>query len=158
MMHDKIIDLVARRFQILGDPCRLRILQALQSGAMTVSQIVEDLDGNQPNISKHLQILFDAGLVGRERSGNSIFYSIADPVSVSSLRTGMPQYCPSGSVCAQICSGEIRRRTSAADQSCLISRSELMPCPDIRYLSLDFIAAPVRVDLPVGHRCSALLG
>ncbi|MGO8793244.1 MAG: ArsR/SmtB family transcription factor [Candidatus Sulfotelmatobacter sp.] len=80
MMHDKIIDLVARQFQILGDPCRLRILQALQSGAMTVSQIVEQLDGNQPNISKHLQILFDAGLVGRERSGNSIFYSIADPV------------------------------------------------------------------------------
>ncbi len=47
---------------------------------MTVGQIVDCLDGNQPNISKHLQILFDAGLVGRERSGNSIFYSIADPV------------------------------------------------------------------------------
>ncbi len=80
MMHDKIIDLVARRFQVLGEPCRLRILQALQSGAMTVNQIVEHLDGNQPNISKHLQVLFDAGLVGRRRSGNSIFYSIADPV------------------------------------------------------------------------------
>jgi DNA-binding transcriptional ArsR family regulator len=47
---------------------------------MTVNQIVECLDGNQPNISKHLQILFDAGLVGRERSGNSIFYRISDPV------------------------------------------------------------------------------
>ncbi|MFZ0537472.1 MAG: metalloregulator ArsR/SmtB family transcription factor [Candidatus Sulfotelmatobacter sp.] len=79
-MHEKIIDLVARRFQVLGEPCRLRILQALQSGAMTVNQIVERLDGNQPNISKHLQILFDAGLVGRKRSGNSILYSIADPV------------------------------------------------------------------------------
>ncbi|HEV2398886.1 MAG TPA: metalloregulator ArsR/SmtB family transcription factor [Candidatus Sulfotelmatobacter sp.] len=80
MINDKIIELVARRFQVLGEPCRLRILNALQSGAMTVSQIVEHLDGNQPNISKHLQILFDAGLVGRKRSGNSIFYSIADPV------------------------------------------------------------------------------
>lgn len=47
---------------------------------MSVSEIVEHLDGNQPNISKHLQILFDAGLVGRERSGNSILYRIADPV------------------------------------------------------------------------------
>jgi DNA-binding transcriptional ArsR family regulator len=47
---------------------------------MTVSEIVGRLNGNQPNISKHLQILFDAGLVGRERSGNSIFYSITDPV------------------------------------------------------------------------------
>jgi DNA-binding transcriptional ArsR family regulator len=47
---------------------------------MTVNEIVNQLDGNQPNISKHLQILFDTGLVGRRRSGNSIFYSIADPV------------------------------------------------------------------------------
>ena len=80
MIYGKMIELVARRFQILGEPCRLRILQALQGRAMTVNQIVETLEGNQPNISKHLQILFDAGLVGRERSGNSVFYSIADPV------------------------------------------------------------------------------
>ncbi|HUO15640.1 MAG TPA: metalloregulator ArsR/SmtB family transcription factor [Verrucomicrobiae bacterium] len=75
-----MIDFVARRFQVLGEPCRLRILQALEGGRMTVGEIVACLDGNQPNISKHLQILFDAGLVGRERTGNSIFYSIADPV------------------------------------------------------------------------------
>ena len=80
MMHTKMIDLVARRFQVLGEPYRLRVLQALQKGPMTVNQIVDRLSGNQPNISKHLQILFDAGLVGRDRSGNSIFYNIADPV------------------------------------------------------------------------------
>lgn len=80
MIHEKMIDLVARRFQVLGEPCRLRILQTLQGGAMTVNQIVGELDGNQPNISKHLQILFDAGLVGRERSGNTVLYCIADPV------------------------------------------------------------------------------
>jgi DNA-binding transcriptional ArsR family regulator len=80
MIHEKMVELVARRFQVLGEPCRIRILQALQSGPKTVSQIVRDLVGNQPNISKHLQILFDAGLVGRERSGNSVFYCIADPV------------------------------------------------------------------------------
>jgi DNA-binding transcriptional ArsR family regulator len=80
MMHTKMIDLVARRFQVLGEPCRLRVLQALQDGPMTVNQIVDRLNGNQPNISKHLQILFDAGLVGRDRCGNSIYYRIADPV------------------------------------------------------------------------------
>ena len=80
MIHEKMVELVARRFQVLGEPCRLRILQTLQDGEMTVNQIVGELDGNQPNISKHLQILFDAGLVGRERSGNSVLYSIADPV------------------------------------------------------------------------------
>ena len=80
MIHKKMVELVARRFQVLGEPCRLRILQTLQGGAMTVNQIVGELNGNQPNISKHLQILSDAGLVGRERSGNSVFYNIADPV------------------------------------------------------------------------------
>jgi DNA-binding transcriptional ArsR family regulator len=80
MIHGKMIEMVARRFQILGEPCRLRILQALQGKPMTVNQIVETLEGSQPNVSKHLQILFDAGIVGRERSGNSVFYSIADPV------------------------------------------------------------------------------
>lgn len=80
MIHGKMIDLVARRFQIMGDPCRLRILQALEDRPMTVNEIAEAIEASQPNVSKHLQILFDAGLVGRERSGNSIFYSIADPV------------------------------------------------------------------------------
>ena len=65
---------------MLGEPQRLRILQVLESGEKTVGQIVETLQGNQPNISKHLQALNDAGLVGRRREGNSIFYSIADPV------------------------------------------------------------------------------
>lgn len=80
MIHGKMIELVARRFQILGEPCRLRILQVLEEHPMTVNQIVDVLEGHQPNISKHLQILFDAGLVGRERSGNSVLYRIADPV------------------------------------------------------------------------------
>lgn len=80
MIHDRMIEVVARRFQVLGEPCRLRILQQLQRGPKTVGQIVAELAGTQPNVSKHLQILFDAGLVGREREGNSIFYSIADPM------------------------------------------------------------------------------
>ncbi len=80
MIRDKMVELVARRFQILGDPCRLRVLHTLRGGARTVNQIVDKLEGNQPNISKHLQILFDTGLVDRERSGNRISYCIADPV------------------------------------------------------------------------------
>lgn len=72
--------LVARRFRMLGEPQRLRILQVLEPGERTVGQIVEALQGNQPNISKHLQALNDAGLVARRREGTSIFYSISDPV------------------------------------------------------------------------------
>lgn len=102
-MHEKMIDLVARRFQVLGEPCRLRILQALQDRAMTVNQIVDRLGGNQPNISRHLLILFDAGLVARERLGNSILYSIADPVVFK--------------LCALVCDSTARRAASLQNYS-----------------------------------------
>lgn len=79
-MSDKMMDLVARRFRTLGEPYRLRILQQLETSERTVGELVEALDGNQPNVSKHLQILHDAGLVSRRREGTSIVYAISDPM------------------------------------------------------------------------------
>ena len=79
-MSDKMMELVARRFRTLGEPYRLRILQLLSAGEMTVGELVAELEGNQPNVSKHLQILHDAGLLGRRRVGTSIVYAISDPM------------------------------------------------------------------------------
>ena len=80
-LSDQMIELVARRFRMLGEPQRLRILQTLETGERTVGEVVESLAANQSNISKHLQALYDAGLVNRRREGNSIYYSIADAVT-----------------------------------------------------------------------------
>ncbi len=77
-MSEKMLALVARRFRTLGEPFRLRILQQLETGEKTVNELVNALDGNQPNVSKHLQILFDAGLLSRRRQGTSIVYAISD--------------------------------------------------------------------------------
>jgi DNA-binding transcriptional ArsR family regulator len=77
-LSDQMIELVARRFRMLGEPQRLRILQTLEAGERTVGEVVQSLAANQSNISKHLQALYDAGLVDRRREGNSIYYSIAD--------------------------------------------------------------------------------
>ena len=79
-MSDKMMDLVARRFRTLGEPFRLRLLEQLQQGEKSVGELAEALDGNQPNVSKHLGILRDAGLVSRRREGNSIVYAISDPM------------------------------------------------------------------------------
>jgi DNA-binding transcriptional ArsR family regulator len=79
-MSDKMMELVARRFRTLGEPFRLRLLQELETGEKAVGELVAGLDGNQPNVSKHLQILYDAGLVGRRRVGTSMVYSISDPM------------------------------------------------------------------------------
>ena len=73
------IDLVATRFRTLGEPIRIRILQALQSGERNVGMLVAAIDSTQPNISKHLRILQDAGLVSRRQDGNNVYYAIADP-------------------------------------------------------------------------------
>ncbi len=72
--------LIARRFRALGEPYRLRLLQELETGEKTVGELVAALDGNQSNVSKHLQILNDNGLVGRRRIGTSVLYSISDPM------------------------------------------------------------------------------
>ena len=74
------IELAAEWFRLLGDPTRLRILHLLERGRQSVGDIVAALRTSQPNASKHLQALRQAGLVRRERSGNFIYYSIADPV------------------------------------------------------------------------------
>ncbi|MFP5210954.1 MAG: ArsR/SmtB family transcription factor [Acidobacteriota bacterium] len=75
-----MIALVARRFRMLGEPFRLRLLQVLETEERTVGDLVIALDGNQPNVSKHLQLLHDAGIVSRRREGTSIYYGIADPM------------------------------------------------------------------------------
>jgi DNA-binding transcriptional ArsR family regulator len=79
-ISDKMMELIARRFRTLGEPYRLRILQELETGEKTVGRLVARLDGNQPNVSKHLQILHEAGLVSRRRTGTSILYAISDPM------------------------------------------------------------------------------
>ena len=80
VMSEKMLDLVARRFRTLGEPFRLRLLQELETGEKTVNELVGALDGNQPNVSKHLPILYDAGLVSRRRQGTSVVYAICDPM------------------------------------------------------------------------------
>ena len=94
-MSDKMLDLVARRFRTLGEPYRLRLLQELETGEKSVGELVAALEGNQPNISKHLQVLFDAGLIGRRREGTSIFYAISDPMVFK--------------LCALVCSSEAEK-------------------------------------------------
>lgn len=77
-MPPEALELVAIRFRALGEPMRLRILQSLESGEMGVSALTETVGSTQPNVSKHLRVLQDAGLVKRRPQGTSVYYSIAD--------------------------------------------------------------------------------
>ena len=79
-LTDDVIDLVAQRFRLLGEPMRLKLLRSLESGELTVNELAEGLGSNQANVSRHLTAMFEAGLLNRRREGSNVHYSIADPV------------------------------------------------------------------------------
>ena len=79
MMSPAALQLVAARFKVLSDPMRLRILQNLEAGETSVSALTEAVEATQPNVSKHLKLMQDAGLLARRQDGNTVYYSIADP-------------------------------------------------------------------------------
>ena len=78
-MSDRALELIAHRFKLLSEPTRLRLLQLLMSGEKSVNELVRAIDTTQANVSKHLGILADGGLVARRKVGLSTLYSIADP-------------------------------------------------------------------------------
>lgn len=78
-MTPQTVDLVAERFRTLGEPMRLRILDALRQGERSVGELVELTLGGQANVSKHLQILLAGGLVTRRKAGTTAYYSLTDP-------------------------------------------------------------------------------
>ncbi|HSU57068.1 MAG TPA: metalloregulator ArsR/SmtB family transcription factor [Candidatus Dormibacteraeota bacterium] len=74
---------VSRLFAALAEPSRLAILQALQEGPLTVTELIDACEMKQANVSKHLTVLHSLKLVTRERDGISIHYQIADPMIFS---------------------------------------------------------------------------
>jgi DNA-binding transcriptional ArsR family regulator len=77
-LPEPLVELIAQRFRVLGEPMRIRILDALRDGPRTVNELTDALGGTQQNVSKHLGVLAQAGIVGRERDGNHVRCSIAD--------------------------------------------------------------------------------
>ena len=78
-MSAEVVEMIADRFRALAEPARLRILNVLMEGERTVSELVEETDLNQANLSKHLQQLRTGGFVDRRKEGLYAFYRIADP-------------------------------------------------------------------------------
>lgn len=78
-LQPEAIELVARRFAVLAEPLRLRLIMELMQGERHVGALVEAVGGTQGNVSRHLQTLAVAGLVKRRREGLQVLYSVGDP-------------------------------------------------------------------------------
>ena len=78
-MSADALALIARRFAVLAEPMRLRLLHALFAGEKSVNELVAVTGGTQANVSRHLQTLAQAHLLARRKQGLQVFYAIADP-------------------------------------------------------------------------------
>ena len=75
---DELVELIARRFRAIGEPMRIKLLDRLRDGEATVNELSEAIGASQQNVSKHLALLAEVGIVGRRKDGNRVFYRIAD--------------------------------------------------------------------------------
>jgi len=77
-MPDEMLEAVSSRFKLLSEPMRLKILRVLCEQERTVQEIVNAVQASQANISKHLALMHDNGIVNRRKEGLKCYYSIAD--------------------------------------------------------------------------------
>jgi ArsR family transcriptional regulator len=73
----------AKLFGVLATPVRLMIIGELCARETNVTHLLDAIKVSQPNMSRHLNVLFKAGIVSRRRSGANIFYALANPSVVA---------------------------------------------------------------------------
>lgn len=100
-LPDPVVELIARRFRVIGEAMRIRILDRLRAGEASVAELTDSLGTSQQNVSKHLAVLYEAGILSRRRNGTHTLYAIADE-SVLGL-------------CEQVCGGLQRQFAELAD-------------------------------------------
>ena len=76
------LTLTAELFKALGHPIRLAMLEELKEKSWCVCELARKLDLNKSVASKHLSLLYDLGLLGMEKHGTQVFYSLAVPCVV----------------------------------------------------------------------------
>jgi DNA-binding transcriptional ArsR family regulator len=77
-LPDDLVELIAHRFRAIGEPMRIRLLDRLRDGEATVGELSDAIGASQQNVSKHLAVLASAGVLGRRKDGNHVYYRITD--------------------------------------------------------------------------------
>lgn len=78
-LSEAALVMIAERFKVLAEPMRLKVLHAVWDDERSVGEIIDAVGGLQANVSKHLGVLQQAGLVSRRKDGLRVLYRIADP-------------------------------------------------------------------------------
>lgn len=78
VMTDQTFESAADLFRVMSAPMRLKIINCLCDGEKNVSYLLTQVDTTQPNMSQHLNTLYQAGILGKRREGVQIFYRLID--------------------------------------------------------------------------------
>ncbi len=78
-LSEKKVRMGARCLRVLGHPVRIQLLEILTEGEQSVGVLAEELGVSQSNLSQHLAILRDKGILADRRAGHQVFYRLADP-------------------------------------------------------------------------------
>ena len=103
---DAVFESVAELFSLLSTPIRLKIIGALCHGEKNVSQLLDEINTTQPNMSQHLSTLYRAGVLGKRRDSTQIYYRLQSERVASLCRE----------VCTQVAI-ELDSQASLADVS-----------------------------------------
>ena len=99
-LPDQLVELIAQRFRLLGEPTRVKLLDAMRPGPATAGDLQAATGASQQNVSKHLGMLIDSGMVRRVKEGNRAYFSIADDTLFD--------------LCERVC-GSLRRQITELD-------------------------------------------
>ena len=83
---DEVFDLAAEVFRVMSAPMRLKIISCLCNGEKNVSELLSEIETTQPNMSQHLNTLYQSGVLGKRREGVQIYYRITNDRVVTLCR------------------------------------------------------------------------
>jgi DNA-binding transcriptional ArsR family regulator len=93
---EQVFEQAAELFRVMSAPMRLKIISSLCNGEKNVGQLLEDVETTQPNMSQHLNTLYQAGVLGRRREGVQIYYRIINERVVTLCRAVCTQIAIDG--------------------------------------------------------------
>jgi DNA-binding transcriptional ArsR family regulator len=83
----RVFELAAELFGVLATPMRLRILSALCDREKSVSQLLQEINTTQPNLSQHLNLLYRSGVLAKRKEGTQVIYRVQSEKAVMLCRT-----------------------------------------------------------------------
>lgn len=93
---DQVFELAAEVFRVMSAPMRLKIISSLCNREKNVSELLSEIKTTQPNMSQHLNTLYQAGVLGKRREGVQIHYRIIDDRVASLCRAVCTQIAIEG--------------------------------------------------------------